>query len=234
MFIRASTQRDKKTKRPYTTYRLVESYRNQDGKARQHTLLNLGSHFSISKVHWKLLADRIEEIRRGQKSLFDIDATLEKEAQRIGKLITQKFSQVTLRAEVNASTEQVSDFQAVDVNSLEYQDVRKVGAEHVCYHAAKQLQLDKILSAAGFNQKQIHVAMGNIIGRLVQPGSELSTHRYLTSHSALDELLGVDFSNLPLKRLYQISDRLLTHKTAIEHALYQREKDLFNLEESVT
>jgi len=62
----------------------------------------------------------------------------------------------------------------------------------------------------------------------------LSTHRYLTEHSALDELLETDFSTLPLKNLYKISDQLLKNKKTIEEALYQREKDLFNLEEVVT
>jgi len=108
-----------------------------------------------------------------------------------------------------------------------------VGSEHVACHAVKQLKLDEILSEAGFNTKQVNLALGSIIGRLVQPGSELSTHRYLKEHSALDELLGTDFSSLSLKNLYKISDQLLKNKKHLEAALYQREKDLFTLEEVV-
>lgn len=238
MFIRASTQRDKKTNREYTTHRLVESYRNQSGKARQRTLLNLGVKFDIPREEWKTLSDRIEEILSAQETLFKLEEPIEKEAQRITKLLAKKYSETPARATGNNNSThdliQNQDIQTVDINSLEYKDVRKVGCEYIGYHAVKQLNLVEILKTAKFNNKQIDLAIGSIIGRLVQPGSELSTHRYLTEHSALDELLGVDFSTLSLKNLYKISDQLLKNKTAIEDAIYQREKDLFNLEEVVT
>ena len=131
-------------------------------------------------------------------------------------------------------TSPITDYQTVDLNSIEHQHIRKIGGEHVGYHAAIQLELDKVLSDCGFNQKQIHLALGSIISRLVHPGSELNTHRYLTEHSALDELMGIEFSNLPLQNLYQISDKLWKSKAAIEEKLYQREKDLFSLEDVVT
>jgi len=94
--------------------------------------------------------------------------------------------------------------------------------------------LANILKDNGFNDKQIDTAIGTIITRMVQPGSELSTHRYLTEHSAIDELMGIDFSNLTLKSLYKISDKLIENKENVESALYQREKDLFNFEEIIT
>lgn len=238
MFIRASTQRDKKTNREYTTHRLVESYRNQSGKVRQRTLLNLGVNFDIPREQWKSLADRVEEILSAQTTLLQLEAPIEKESQRIAKLLTKKYSEAPTRViashSTNNSIAQDSDIQSVDINSLEYKDVRKVGCEYIGYHAIKQLNLIGILKAANFNDKQINLAIGSIIGRLAQPGSELSTHRYLTEHSALDELLGVDFSTLSLKNLYKISDQLLKNKATIEESIYQREKDLFNLEDIVT
>ena len=66
------------------------------------------------------------------------------------------------------------------------------------------------------------------------PGSELKAHRYLTRDSGLDEVMGTEFSNLDIKQLYIASDLLLTHKQTIEEKLYQREKELFNLNEVVT
>ena len=239
MFIRASKQCDKKTNREYTTHRLVESYRNQSNKVRQRTLLNLGSHFDFPKTQWKIIADRVEEILSGQGMLFEIDSSIEKEAQRISKILIKKHADLT--DEKNNAVEKIDhassekyDIQSVDVNSLEHKDVRKVGNEYVAYHAANQLNLINILKDQGFNDRQVYIAVATIISRLVQPGSELRTHRYLTEHSALDELMGVDFSNLPLKNLYKISDQLLKKKEKIEAALYQREKDLFNLNEIVT
>jgi transposase len=233
MFIRSTLLRDRKTKKEYKAFRLVESYRNQSGGARQRTLLHLGSKFSIPQEQWKLLADRIEEIGCGQQSLFAPDDVLEKEARRIAKILVSKQSD-TLPPVAPSEPPLPNDFQTVDINSLDHSDVRKIGSEYLGSHAATQLQLRKTLLDAGFNTKQANTAIGSIIGRLVCPGSELSTHRYLTEHSALDELLETDFSTLPLNNLYSISDQLLANKAAIESALYQREKDLFNLEEVVT
>ena len=237
MYIRASTQHDKRLttkKRSYTTYRLVESYRNQDGKVRQHTLFNLGCHFDFPKTQWKLLADRIEEIQRGQGSLFTVNSTLEQEAQRIAKCVTQQKGSITSKKKLPVQTEQTTDHQHVDLNSVDHGDIRKIGAEHVGYSAAKQLKLDEILSTVGLSNTHVDLALATIISRLVHPGSELNTHRYLREQSALDELLETNFTQLPLKNLYAISDILLKNKTKIEKALYQREKDLFTLEEVVT
>jgi hypothetical protein len=55
----------------------------------------------------------------------------------------------------------------------------------------------------------------------------------LQQDSALDELLGVDFGQLSLNHLYQISDQLLANKVAIEEHLYQRECELFKLQDTV-
>jgi len=51
--------------------------------------------------------------------------------------------------------------------------------------------------------------------------------------SALDELMGVDFSNLSLDRVYKVSDRLLKHKESLEEHLRRSEAQLFALEEKI-
>lgn len=220
----------------YATYRLVESYRNTAGKVRQQTLLHLGVGFSIDKIHWGTLVARIEAISRGQQTLIALEESLEKEAQRISKLLVKNAPKVDAARATARSSEQSNpstDYQRVDLNTVRHQHVRRVGVEHLGLSAAEQLQLPAILSSLGFNAKQVNIALGNIITRLVQPGSERATHYYLTEQSGLDELLGADFSALPLKSLYQISDQLMKHKAAIEAALYQREQNLFNLTEVV-
>jgi transposase len=234
MYIRSVTRKNKKTGEVYTTYRLAESYRNAQGKVRQQALLNLKSDFAVPKENWALLANRVEDICKGQQSFFDLENSLEKEAHRIAKLIIQKLSVTTSTPQVDPTFKSNTDFQTVDVNTLQHQHVRKIGAEYVGYHAAQQLELEPILKELGFNQKQIYLALGTIIGRLVHPASELNTHRYLSEHSALDELLGADFSDLSLKNFYKIADQLLKHKLVLEQKLYQRETDLFQLENIIT
>jgi transposase len=231
MFIRATPFVNKKNGKTYNNYRLVESYRNQSGKVRQSSILTLGADFSVDKSKWRLLADRIEEICSGQGSLIPLEAELEKKAEAIAKLVTQKSGAIK---PVNINQATAKDFQSVDLDSLEHQDIRQIGAEYLGASAAKQLNLKEILLSNGFNEKQANIALGSIIAKLIHPGSELSTHRHLTSSSALDEVLDTDFTKLPLKSLYKISDQLLKHKEEIEEALYKKEKDLFNLKETIT
>jgi transposase len=236
MYIRKTSQLDKKTGKPYSTHRLIESYRNAHGQPRQEMLVNLGTHFLVPAEQWKSLTDRVEEILTGQAELLfgaEMDA-LEQEAQRIAKLVLAKGARAATRQQLSPPSSQIADYQSVDINSLNHQDIRFVGAEAVGYHAAKQLGLAEILMQCGFNEKQTGFALSSIIARLVAPGSERSTHRYLTEQSALDELLNRDLSKLPLHGLYRIGDQIFNKKVAIESALYQREVTLFNLEETVT
>lgn len=112
--------------------------------------------------------------------------------------------------------------------------MRYIGNEHLIYETTCQLGLPEILETAGFSNKQANIAIASIVVRLVVPGSELSTHRYLTQESALEEIIGTEFSDLDLRQLYLASDRLLQHKNIIETSLYAREKELFGLDEVIT
>ena len=232
MYIRKSQQKHAKTGQVYTTYRLVESYRNAEGKARQQTLLNLGSHFTFPQEQWKDLSDRIEEIQRGQEGLFEREHVLEKEAERIAKLLTKESS--AKNRGTQSAKASFADYQTVDLNSLSYTDVRTIGAEHVAYAVSKQIKLDDILSSVGFGKRQKETAIASIIARVVNPGSELKTHRYLTQNSSLDELMDTDFTDIGLQNLYHITDQLMDKKTQIEELLYQSERDVFKFTEIIT
>jgi hypothetical protein len=228
MYIRKVYKKNRNTGVTYTHYRLVESYRNTRGEVRQQVLLNLGADFSIEGLYWKELADRIEAILNGQNDMFGLSTALENEAQQIASMITKR------QAEVPVAAKQTQDIQPADLNSLKHSDVRTVGGEHVGYEAAKQLGLPNILTNLGFNSRQVPLALATIISRLVNPQSELATHEYLQKDSALDEILGSNFAKLGLNSLYGISDVLLKHKESIEEKLYEQERDLFNLKETIT
>jgi len=229
MYIRKIKQTNKKTGKEYCTYRLVETYRNTEGKVRQYLLLNLGAHFAIPEERWKELSDRIEEIISGQQNLFDAAPEIETEAQNIAKRVIHRAAKQSLE---RTSTEK--DYHTVDINSLEHQQIKNIGTEHVGYEMLKQLGFERLLTELRFNKKQIHAAIGNILGRLISPGSERATHKYLQTQSALDELLNCDFQKLTLDRLYAIADKLLRNKKIIEEKLFANEKDLFQLDEIIT
>jgi len=229
MYIRKVTQKNNKTGKSYSTHRLVETYRNQEGKVRQRLLLNLGAHFEIAQEEWKQLADRIEEILSGQISIIESEPHIEKAAQEIAKKVVHRSSATTETTRKN-----IQDIQEVDINSIKNKDIRAVGPEYLGLEIAKELRLDKILEELKLNNKQIQAVLGSIIGKLVAPGSERSTHKYLQTRSALDELIDCDYKELSLNRLYQISDKLVSKKKIIEEKLFKREQELFELEDIIT
>jgi len=230
MYIRKVSQKNKQTGKEYSTHRLVESYRNADGKVRQQVLLNLGANFEIPSEQWKQLADRIEEITSGQQSLLLPEETIESLAQSISKRVVRRAASETASTAIQPEV----DYYNVDVDSLSHQQIRQVGPEHICVETIKQLGLDQLLKEAKFNSKQIDTAIGTIVGRLVSPGSERSTHKYLQNQSALDELLNCDFQQLKLDNLYCIADKILRNKEMIEEKLFTNEKDIFKFEEVIS
>jgi transposase len=96
-------------------------------------------------------------------------------------------------------------------------------------HAVNPLQLTQKLTALGFNGVDQAAALGSIIGRMVSPGSELHTHEWLQSCTALGEFLDHDFGSTSLSRLYRVSDQLLKHQAALEGFLADQEQSLFDL-----
>jgi len=200
---------------------------------RQHTVLNLGRNFEVPRAQWAPLAQRIEALLGGQMDLIadGLDAQWEAMAQQYAARIVSRRGTVVVEDEAPA---QESDYQRVDLSRVDVIRPRSVGAEHVALEALRRLGLDCKLVELGFNRHQLSAAIGTIIGRMVQPGSELATHQWLQQRSGLGELLDYDFSGLDLTRLYRVSDQLLAHRAALEAYLYQQERDLFSLTETIT
>ena len=230
MYIRRTTIKSRKNGAPYYTYRLVESVRTSKG-VRQRTLLNLGSNFSCPRKSWPDLAKRVGEIISAQKLLFPPASDLEDAAQRYAALIIQSQN----RADgIDGDSAISSDYRNVDISTLEFMRPRSIGIEHVAYEALRQLQLDKKLQELGLNKHQLCSAIGTVIGRMIEPGSEFATHYWLQHHTGLGELLGYDYESMKLTRMYQISDILLKHKQELEQHLYERQRSIFQFEETIT
>ena len=232
MFIRRTTIKSRETGEPYYTYRLVESVR-MGQTVRQQTVLNLGRQFEVPRAQWGPLAQRIEALIQGQLDLIadGLDGQWEAMAQDYAARIVRRRNAVE-SGDDGARHE--PDFQRVDVSRVDVIRPRSVGAEHVALEALRRLGLDVKLAELGFNRHQLNAAIGVIVGRMVHPGSELATHQWLQQRSGLGELLDYDFGALDLSRLYRVSDRLLTHRAALEGFLYQQECDLFSLAETIT
>jgi len=225
MYIRRTSIKSRKDGSHYYSYRLVESKRTKNG-VRQHTLLNLGANFALPREQWPELTKRIEDILSGQRSLFVIGRDIEQLAQSCASRIIASYREVEHFDD--------GDYREVDLDSIEMSRPRSVGAEHITLEALRLLGLDTKFTELGFNGPQAAAAIGTIIGRCCEPGSELATHAWLQERSGLGELIDHDFNNLSLYGLYQVSDQLLKKKVAIEEHLYEREQGLFSLQETIT
>jgi len=229
MFIRKTTHTSNKNGQAYSTYKLIESVRTERGP-RQRTVLNLGSDFNIPQEQWKELADRIEQIISGQTCLFPVPEEIEQAARRSARQIIRRHGQ---RSPVSVEGQDKPDFQTVDLNSLENEQIRSVGGESVVLSAIRELELDKKLEALGFNRPSIEAAIGVIAARLLAPASERATHVWLQRETALDDLMDAHFEPLSQDRVYKVSDMLLRNKDEIEGYLRDRERQLFNLDEKI-
>lgn len=242
MFIRRTRTNNTALKESYFTYRLVRGERI-GGKVRQITVLNLGRNFSIKQEDWPLLCSRIEHLLHSQDSLFSPDCSeyIERAAQRyVGQLITRAPKQSgsednsAMVASSALPESSPADYQEVDIHSLQLTQPRSVGIEHIGLHALTQLGLIEKLAELGINGAMRAAIIGNIIGRMAYPASELSTWQWLQTHSALGELIDVDFAGMSHMSLYRASDALMRHRDAIEDHLFGAIQSLFDVEQTVT
>jgi transposase len=89
-----------------------------------------------------------------------------------------------------------------------------------------------ILNECGFSDSQVKNAEISILNRLIEQDSEHAILSWIKT-VAIDDILGLDTRKYGDDRFYSISDKLLKNKEYIEENLYKREKDLFNLEDSI-
>ena len=93
----------------------------------------------------------------------------------------------------------------------------------------EQLGLRTLFEELGMGASMSAAAVGSIIARMAQPSSERAARRWLGERSALGELPGVEFATFGPMRLYRASDALMAHRADIEHHLFDRAMDLFDL-----
>jgi len=239
MFIRQTRTSNQATGEGYVTYRLVRSERI-GGKVRQITMLNLGRHFPIKAEDWPILCSRLEQLLHAQALIMPLECSesIERAAQRYYAQLVARAPAIVSAAEGAAGgageARPPADFQEVDVDSLRMTQPRSVGIEHVGLHAASELGLLETLNELGINGVVQASILGNLIGRMGQPGSELATWNWLQRHSALGELLDVDFLSMSHMCLYRASDVLMKHRAVIETRLFNTARTLFDLTETVT
>src|SRR3972149_6231604 len=231
MFIREKTKKANGGKN-YTQHQLIESIRTPSGP-RQQIVLNLGQ-LSLPEEKWKALANCIEGFLANQKTLFPQDPEIEAKARHYASQIRQeRLDRVQERiAGGESAGEESAQYEHVDINSLITNDAKTVGAEHVAISQMNEYGFDKILQGLDFTEDQIAYSKMLIVGRMVHPGSERDTVRWLSETSGAGELLvsGVKLYDAALHRTAVL---LCKNHASIEQELSRWAREIFSLKETV-
>lgn len=220
MYIRKTVRRAKNGK-TYENYLLVESVMTPKGP-RQKVICSLGNLKPRPAKEWLALAHKVEQALLGQLSL-DItpDDPLVAE-------IVAKVKESEARDLEQTEEETIS----VCPERVEVEQGREAGTVYVGNEFWNRLGIDDVLQEAGLSERARLLTRVMTLNRLVSPSSEHAMPGWV-NRTALQDLLGVDLSQLNDDSLYRNLDRLWPHREMIEKGLVEKEKNLFNLDTTI-
>lgn len=207
-------------------YRLIESYRNVDGRACHRTLLNIGFLEDVDVEQLNKVQAILNARHKKQGSLFEESdrAVVEMAESLWHRLVSEK------RIDVDWADKAA---RRVDVDTIRHSNVREVGTEWMCLNAWNQLQVSEFLRQKGWDETQVQLAMTQVISRAAYPASELMTTRWIKENSAVCELTGFDIGQLSKDKLYGCALDLYQMKDPLEQHLSRRTNTLFDLEDKI-
>ncbi len=227
MYIRENRTYSKKTQSEYTKYQLVESYRSPSGP-RQRVITTFLD-FDLPKSSWKAVAHSFEQRILGKDSLFEEDP-------KIKAYVDEAYSRYLVDQDAAKETRERkddADTKAIDLNTISHSESRSLGPELVANWAYESLAMDKVLTNAGISDKERKIAKAVILARLVSPGSDAKTYRYISESSAISELVGIELAHFNKDQVYKIADSLIDAKTEIEKGLVGSQRRLLGPSDSI-
>jgi transposase len=222
MYIR-TTKRVYKGK-SYTNHLLVESVLTAKGP-RQRTICSLGSLEPAPHEQWLALAHKMESALQGQLSLSG--------SQPPPALLLARARQGRSQRRESATVRQpAGSFVLIDTDHVDTEEHREAGTVHVGHQIWRQLDLDTILGRAGLSKRACTLSEAMTLNRLIFPLSEHAMPDWIR-RTAMADIVGEDFSELNEDALYRNLDKLYPNREAIERELGEREKTLFNLDDTL-
>jgi len=220
MYIRKTTRKVKD--KTYENYLLVESVMTPKGP-RQKTICSLGHLKPRPRKEWLLLAQKVETALKGQ-------LTFEKEEPEVEEIVekAKAFEAQEKRFEKERSDDVVS----IHTDKVQMERAREAGPVHVGCQFWKKLQMDEILKQAGFSEKEILLTLLMVMNRLISPSSEHKMPDWINS-TALSDILSLDLTSLNDDALYRNLDKLYPRRDIIEALLTEKEKSLFDLDDTI-
>ena len=222
MYIRKTTKTYKG--KTYTNYLLVESVHTPKGP-RQRILCSLGSLSPAPPEQWLDLAHRIAASLEGQAPLSPADTDTQ--------ALVEKARRGRKRAARESKPEPPADSRVtIEPERVRVEEAREAGPVQAGHQGWEQLGLSEILQAAGLPERACQLSEAMTLNRLIFPLAEHAMPDWMR-RTALGDILETDFSRLNDKALDRNLDRLHPNRERIEAALAEREKTLFNLDDTL-
>ena len=213
----------------YFNYVLVESFLTPKGP-RQKIICSLGDLRPRPRAEWLELAHKLASALSGQPDLLAGQAPDPELEQLVAKVNSASAPPQSGQLRQPAAAE--SNLVAVHIDQVRTEESREAGPVHVGYQFWLRLGVDAILAKAGLSERTRQLTCAMALNRLIHPGSELAMPDWIRS-TALPDILEVDFQDLAEDALYRNLDKLHPRRVAIEAALAERERNLFNLDQTV-
>ena len=226
MFLRRTTRSHKG--RTYVNYQLVESVRTPRGP-RQNTICSLGDLGPGSREEWSRRARKLEHAVAGQGDLLE---RCDREVDRVLERAKAKRAADAQRTQIPGLGTDEGGHITVDPKLITTEQHREVGTVHVGYQFWTRLGLDEILQRQGLSERTRQLACAMTMNRLIKPASENAMPAWIL-RTALADILKHDFDGLGESSLYRVLDAVHPHRAAIETAIVERERSLFNLDKSI-
>jgi hypothetical protein len=189
-------------------YSVEESRRLQSGKVAQRRVLYLGEINGSQQAAWRRSLEVFDEQR-------------------------QTYTTLSLFPEGHPTPADALDGVQVRLSEMQLRRARPFGNCWLGCELWRQLELDwfweRKLPRGREKVSWAQVLQLLAVNRLVEPGSEFHLHCEWFDHSAMDVLLGADFTVAEKDRLYRCLDRVLAYKQDLFVHLQQRWKNLFDV-----
>lgn len=236
MFIREVKKKNSTSGKTFYQYQLLQAAR-VGGKTKHQNILYLGSESILTdKEARKMTLDLLQAKIFGQSQLFAKDYP--KEIVALAESYYQKFlikyKNVSLDTALSLPpTESEAQMETIDIQSIEIENSKTFGGEHLCSQIMEMLNLEQCLKSLGFTQPESRLAHISIISRALFSASEYKTIHYLKDNSGLCDLYHVPAEDITHRHLYAIADKLYEQKQSIDKFLYNRVVDMFDLQDSL-
>ena len=219
MFIKRTTRRVKD--KTYVNHLLVESVATPKGP-RHRVVCSLGALAPAPPEQWLRLARKLEAALAGQ-----LEIEPDEQVDAIVARVRRQHRESAGRA-----ADDGSDLVRIHTDRVETEELREAGPVHVGHQMWKKLNVDGVLAEAGLSPPARQLTEAMTLNRLIHPASEHAMPDWIR-RTALGDILATSFEELTDDALYRNLDRLHPQREGIERGLAERERELFNLDESI-